>query len=684
MRLKIKTTSLISSHQNTVLKLIQSRSTTIQTIKQKLSDLFNLSTSSFHFECNLKTEKIILSDDKSLSFFFTESKATLYLVVDHFDSTELKISNLLEDAISSVMKDNPSELQKILEESECEELINKVNSNGWGLIHHSSVYGKDKVLKFLINSGANLNLQTVDDWTPLSLAAANCQASCLLILLKSAGIQINKMTRRGSALHIAVENNNLDIVSLLLNCGVATDLENVKGLIPLQLAQDDSIIELIPKYQGMRDLERYTNKNKPQNFSGKLKKHRPFRVTDSTIFMNINLDSGQLEEFTKKDDCFNHSCPVSSILLAQIEFVGPRTRGLRTISNHFYFEVTFANNSHLFYTKNIQNRDEWVDQLCQAINYCQVYKQVNVYTPSFYQEEEIDFGFEENSENLLQNYQVSKEIGSGSYGTVFKVVEKSSGQVFAMKSLSKAYLKRKEMLKYAVSEIKIMRKLVYPFVLNLKTAFENSTNLYMILEFCDGGDLEVLLEKSRIPIGVAKLIICEIVLGLEFIHSKDVIYRDLKPSNILIDSSGHIRLADFGLATNYEQSMYIVSTLVGSPAYIAPEIVASEKFNKMADVYSLGVVVHEILTGKLPFDHQNIESIFYAAKEGKFSYSKELSKPALDLIKKLMYRKPAKRPGFGEIKNHPFFQGIDWKLVEDKKVMPDAIRVSMVRDTYLG
>ena len=678
MRIKIKTSSLISSRNNTILSIRQSRSSLILTIKEKLSSIFSLPLCTFHLESFSNNQKTFLPDDQPLSCFFPDSKATIFLIINSFESHTLKLSTLLEDCIACIMKDDPNELQSILSSSQGEQLINAVNKTGWGLIHYSSVYGKDKTLKHLLNQGANLNITTEDDWTPLSLASANSQAACLTLLLKSSGIQVNKMTRRGAALHIAVENNNLDIVSLLLNSGASTQLENSKGKIPLELAQDEYILELIPKYQGAKELEKYSNKNRPLDFLAMVKKHRPFRVNDEKILLCCNLDSGMLEEYEKKDDFFLHTCPSFAYPLAQIEFVGPTVRGLRGIRNIFYFEVVIGTARKVFYTKEEGRRDEWVEQICQAINYCQVYKQVNVYKSEKNVDEDIDLGIDENAESSLDKFQILQEIGSGSFGTVYKVIEKSTNQLFAMKSLSKAYLKKKEMLKYAVSEIKIMKKLTHPFILFLHSAFETTTNLYLFLEFCGGGDLEALLEKSKIPYSVAKLIICEIILGLEFIHSVEIIYRDLKPSNILIDSAGHIRLADFGLATIYDNSCQIVSTLVGSPAYIAPEIVASEKFNKSCDLYSLGVVIHEILTSKLPFEHQKIDLIFQNAREGKFFFSKTLSKSALDLIKKLMRRKPEKRPSFAEIKSHQFFTGLDWNLVEEKRIMKHELRASMV------
>ena len=273
---------------------------------------------------------------------------------------------------------------------------------------------------------------------------------------------------------------------------------------------------------------------------------------------------------------------------------------------------------------------------------------------------------EEKNDNMINCFERVKEIGAGSFGTVYKVVKKDTGKVYAMKCLSKVYLKRKDMLKYAISEIKIMQQLFHPFVLCLNYAFENSNCLYLIMEYCELGDLETYLDINKISIEQARVIIGEIVLGLEYIHSLDIIYRDLKPSNVLIDENSHIRLADFGFAKNFIEEN-AVSTLLGSPAYVAPEIISREKVNTKADLYSLGVTIHEILTGRVPFASEDIEKLFSAIEHNKILISKDIDKNAKDLIKTLMNRNPKKRPNYKTLKNHKFFKGINWDDLLNKK-----------------
>lgn len=677
MRITIISIQLGSKNENVLMRLTLTRKAPIQSLKNLLSTNFNLQTSVYHLEATILGQRVLLNESFQLSFYFDEKNVSVFVVFHTVNCKKIRVNELMEEAKKAVIGDKPDELEKILDRGEDLILIDEADLNGWALVHFASVLGKDLSLGKILKYGANVNLVTKDEWTPLGLAAAHGHAACLTVLLESQGIQINKMTKKGSALHIAVQYNHIDIVSLLLNAGISLTQENSLNKIPLELAKSDEILELIPKFQGMRDLEKYSNKNKPANFSGKLKKLRSFKLTDRKVFLNMNLDSGMLEEYFNESDFLNFSCPNYTFQLSNIDYVGILIKGIRTMKLVYYFEINIGSTKKVYYTKNESLRDKWIDQLSLGINYCQVYKRVSICEAQINSDDDMAFGLEDNNKKLTECFDILHEIGSGSYGEVYKVVEKATGTIFALKSLSKAFMKRNDMLKYAISEIKIMQKLVHPFVIPMKSVFEDSSTLHLVLEYCSGGDLEKLLSRKKLPNMVARAVIGEIILGLEYIHSTDIIYRDLKPANILIDEEGHIKLADFGLATSCIQDFSIISTLVGSPAYISPEILIGEKLTKKADIYSLGIVIHEIITGCLPFEHSKIDLIFSNVKNGKFFFSKDLNKIQVDLIKKLLQRRPEKRPEFDEIKNHAYFQGVDWKSIENKTYITSSLRDSL-------
>lgn len=630
----------------------------VSELKDLISTKFSLESSFFHLETFLQGIKVLLTDTFPLSFFFSNSTAVIFLAyrgcLINLPSPKYSLPDLVQGP-----KVNLEEIPPYV--------IHLTDSNGWGLLHYSAVSGKDEAMQTLIDQNANVNQETSNHWTPLLLAAAHGQLACLAILLKHPCTLINKTTKRGSALHIAVEYNHIDVVSMLLKHKACCSLENPQGKIPLELANDSDIIELIPRYQGIWELEKYADKNKPLVYCGKVFRYSAFRLTDNCVFLYINLDLGRVEEYTSKYAFFTHEKWIWACNIHDIQHVGPVKTSF-SLKSKFFFEIIGSANK-LYYTKSENLRDEWVHQVCIAVNYCQVHrigeKNEIFYKDNSEEEEENCLDPEENYDKMLELFERLEEIGAGSFGTVYKVRKRDTGQEFAMKCLSKLQLKRKHMLRYAISEIKIMQQLSHPFILKLHWAFENENALYLVLEYCSQGDLEVLIDRKLLTAELSRKYISEILLGLEYMHSLDVVYRDLKPANVLIGADGHVRLADFGLARTFEGEN-ITSTLVGSPSYISPEVLCRENLTKASDIYTLGIVMHEMLSGKLPFTEFAIDKLFASIQNSKLQISNELSKVAQNIIKMTLKRNPKQRPGFAELKKHEFFQGVEWEKITEE------------------
>ena len=210
-----------------------------------------------------------------------------------------------------------------------------------------------------------------------------------------------------------------------------------------------------------------------------------------------------------------------------------------------------------------------------------------------------------------------------------------------------------------------MKKLENPFIVSLKHAFQTPKYLYLVMEFCSGRDLSWHLnQRNNFSEPIAKLFIAEVILAIEYLHKRNIIYRDLKPSNVLVSKNGHIKLTDFGLAKENMLGMDFTQTFCGSPAYLAPELIKERKFNKSSDIYQIGVLLFELLTGRPPFFMADRESLFECIKN---SYDLEVpphvSIEAIDLLGRLLNKLPHKRIGvknFDDLKNHKFFKDIDW------------------------
>jgi serine/threonine-protein kinase ULK2 len=203
------------------------------------------------------------------------------------------------------------------------------------------------------------------------------------------------------------------------------------------------------------------------------------------------------------------------------------------------------------------------------------------------------------------NYVIQSKVGSGSYAQVYKAVHKSSGEIFAIKMIAKEKLGNDERLYTNLeSEIRIMRDYIHPNVVRLYENLTSGRNIYLILEYCPGGDLTKFIRKTHhLSDMVARVFFVQLVDGLSFLHSRNVIHRDIKPQNILLTESSAaatIKIADFGFAKHLTEAA-MAQTPCGTPLYMAPEIFQMKDYNEKADLWSLGCVYYEMLVGTTPF-----------------------------------------------------------------------------------
>jgi serine/threonine protein kinase len=272
-----------------------------------------------------------------------------------------------------------------------------------------------------------------------------------------------------------------------------------------------------------------------------------------------------------------------------------------------------------------------------------------------------------------------KLLGRGSYGQVCLVRLKINNKLYAMKVLDKLLLKEKHQELHTKSERDLMVKVHCPFIVNIKSAFQDQKYLYIISDFMQGGDLYYHLhEKGVLNFEEAQFYISEIVLALEYLHKNNMIYRDLKPENILLDNKGHIKLTDFGLSKMLNSSNERSFTICGTIQYIAPEMFIKKGYDYMIDWWSLGCLMYEMFAGKFAFKIKRNTEINFDIYKQKLQFPRRMDEDAKDLINKLLVVEPKKRLGFGtngveKIKKHPFFEGINWDDVWNKNVMPPFV-----------
>ena len=295
--------------------------------------------------------------------------------------------------------------------------------------------------------------------------------------------------------------------------------------------------------------------------------------------------------------------------------------------------------------------------------------------------EESDSDSHQNIKMTFSDYEPLKLLGRGSFGEVLLVRLKANKKLYAMKILNKNLLKLKGQQAHTMTERNLMVKINSPFIVNIKSAFQDDTKLYIVSEFMQGGDMFYHMHDGQIIIfnnEKTKFYIMELVLSLEALHNNKMVYRDLKPENILLDSKGHVKLADFGLSKILDEENDKAFTICGTPQYLAPEILLRKGYDKAVDWWSLGCVMYEMLAGKLPYAVKRGAKMSIKIYDQEVQYPSNMNKDAKDFIQKLLIKNPSERLGSGpngieDIKNHPFFKDVNWKNAEMQKIKPPFI-----------
>uniref|UniRef100_A0A7S3GC72 non-specific serine/threonine protein kinase n=1 Tax=Palpitomonas bilix TaxID=652834 RepID=A0A7S3GC72_9EUKA len=274
------------------------------------------------------------------------------------------------------------------------------------------------------------------------------------------------------------------------------------------------------------------------------------------------------------------------------------------------------------------------------------------------------------------DFEQLKVIGKGGFGKVVQVRKKDDQKVYAMKMLKKSEVYRRKQVEHTKVERDILCSCTHPFLVRLHYSFQTHDKLYLVMDYVNGGELYYHLRNAgRFPEHLAKFYIAEVVLGLDYLHSRNIIYRDLKPENILLDSDGHIRITDFGLAKVCRDSLgeeQSAATFCGTAEYMAPELLTSGKYGKAADLWSVGVLLYEMLTGKVPFHAVNRKALYENTLRGDLHFPHFVSPDAKELLKGLLLKDPEDRLGAGSlgmsaVKIHRFFRGVDWDKLEKKE-----------------
>ena len=268
-------------------------------------------------------------------------------------------------------------------------------------------------------------------------------------------------------------------------------------------------------------------------------------------------------------------------------------------------------------------------------------------------------------------------IGKGNSGNVYLVKHTKSKNLYALKCIEKSKIRHLKQIQHAKNELHVIKTIRHPFCTAYTQCYQDTSKLYILQEWVSGGELFNQMQNDQtFKETAANFYAANVLCAIEYLHNYGIIYRDLKPENLLLDQDGYIKIADFGFAKSIAESGRTF-TICGTPEYQAPEVIYKKGTTKEADYWSLGILIYEMLVGYTPFRSTNDEpyQIYQQARSGRFVIPKHLnlSRDAQDIIKKLIVVNPNERLGSGKggilrIKSHPWFNSIDWNALLEKKI----------------
>ncbi|KAJ3223914.1 hypothetical protein HDU81_008835 [Chytriomyces hyalinus] len=282
----------------------------------------------------------------------------------------------------------------------------------------------------------------------------------------------------------------------------------------------------------------------------------------------------------------------------------------------------------------------------------------------------------------ISDFKLIKTVGTGSFGRVHLALHTRTNTYVALKVLRKLDVVKLKQVEHTMDEKRILEALCNgcPFLVHLYGSFMDCEYLYLVLEYIQGGELFTYLRNvDKLDNESAKFYAAEVVLAFEYLHSANVVYRDLKPENLLIDSRGHIRVTDFGFAKHLEADE--THTLCGTPDYLAPEVIQAKGYGKAVDWWALGILIYEMIAGHPPFFDDDPFRLYEKIVACRLAFPPFMHPLAKDLIRRLLTPDLSRRygnlrDGALDIKMHPWFQGVDWdamwELRMDAPYIPDV------------
>ncbi|TRY92665.1 hypothetical protein DNTS_007710 [Danionella cerebrum] len=278
----------------------------------------------------------------------------------------------------------------------------------------------------------------------------------------------------------------------------------------------------------------------------------------------------------------------------------------------------------------------------------------------------------------LQDFRLIAVLGRGHFGKVLLTEYKKSGKMYAIKALKKGDIVARDEVESLMCEKRIFETVnsaQHPFLVNLFACFQTPEHVCFVMEYTAGGDLMMHIHADVFTEPRAVFYSACVVLGLQFLHDNKIVYRDLKLDNLLLDTDGYVKIADFGLCKEGMGFGDRTSTFCGTPEFLAPEVLTDTSYTRAVDWWGLGVLIYEMLVGESPFPGDDEEEVFDSIVNDEVRYPRFLSSEAIGIMRRLLRRNPERRLGSSEkdaedVKKQPFFRNMDWEALLLRKLPP--------------
>ncbi|XP_031564380.1 RAC-gamma serine/threonine-protein kinase-like [Actinia tenebrosa] len=316
-----------------------------------------------------------------------------------------------------------------------------------------------------------------------------------------------------------------------------------------------------------------------------------------------------------------------------------------------------------FHVDSYEEREEWISAIQKVTD--------QVHDSSEGTVDEIA-----DSKLTLDSFTMLRVLGKGTFGKVMMARMKSTGEICALKILKKDVIIAKDEVTHTLTENRVLQSTKHPFLTELKCSFQTPDRLIFVMEYVNGGELFFHLSKDRVfSEDRSRFYGAEMTLAIKYLHDHKVVYRDLKLENLLLDADGHIKITDFGLCKEEISYGATTKTFCGTPEYLAPEVLEDNDYGRSVDWWGVGVVMYEMMCGRLPFYNKDHEVLFELILTEDVKFPSRLSEKAKSILSGLLEKDPQKRLGgksddAKEVMKHPFFDIINWDDLYNKKIKP--------------